>query len=275
MQHSQNDFIIPALLVIDSHENGCGSITIKGEIHKYIELSPEDLEPYGSRRKSEPRYRQTVGNLISHHPYAMFKYLKEIDVRRDSSGRAIEYIWQLNDLGKTYIEQVKRVAKAGELLYEYSSKRGESEKKLAESISSIGESTELISILDQKKINSAGEKGRKTDNALKDAILTLSEYRCFYGRCVNENHDSFITPEGRPYMVVHHLIPMKASPDFFPRNLDRPSNMVCLCPTCHDKLHHGSEQEKGIILRVLYREMIEGLNDEEIYISYKNLMKYY
>ena len=84
-----------------------------------------------------------------------------------------------------------------------------------------------------------------------------------------------MTDKNKPYMEVHHFIPLKATSDFFPRNLDRPSNMICLCPTCHDIIHHGSRAEKEKILGILYNDVIDMLNGEEIYISFSTLMKYY
>lgn len=267
MQHSQRDFVIPALLVIDSHIEGCNSATIKDEVHLYIELTADDLAPYASRRKSEPRYRQTVGNLISHRYEPLFKYLEEIN-RAKSDGKGTEYVWKLNNEGKAYVANIKKVQEAGQILIETSSVAHE--QMVMEDIQSP-----LISSIDQKKIDNVGKKGRATDSVLKDAILKLAEYRCFYGRCIGENHVSFMTSEGRPFMEVHHFIPMKASNDFFPRNLDRASNLVCLCPMCHERVHHGSIEEKEAVLRVLYDKMIDGLNDEEIYISYSKLLDYY
>lgn len=267
MQHVQSDFVIPALLVIDSHIDGCNSSTIKDEVHLYIELTADDLAPYESRRKTEPRYRQTVGNLISHRYPPLFRYLEEI-VRNKPDRKGMEYVWKLNSEGKVYVSNIKKVQEAGQLLIEKSS--------------SIYEQTEiediecsLISPVDQKKIDNAGKKGRVTDSVLKDAILKLAEYRCFYGKCIGEHHMSFMTSDGHQFMEVHHLIPMKASNDFFPRNLDRASNLVCLCPMCHERVHHGSTEEKEVVLKVLYDEMIDGLNDEEIYISYSQLLDYY
>ena len=132
-----------------------------------------------------------------------------------------------------------------------------------------------ISDIDQKKLDTAGEKRRITDSSLKESILVIYGYTCQYGKLIGEKHQSFLREDGNPFMEVHHLIPMKASQDFFPRNLDRASNLVCLCPNCHERIHHGSKEEKEKVLKVLYNAMIDGLNYEEIYISYKQLLKYY
>lgn len=267
MQHLQSDFVIPALLVIDSYKDGCNSTTIKDEVHLYIELTLDDLAPYESRRKSEPRYRQTVGNLISHRAPALFMYLDEV-VRQREGKKSTECVWKLNKEGKAYIANVKKVREAGKNLIENFQKSYDNTR-----LTDI--ETKIISYVDQKKIDNAGKKGRVTDTSLKDTILKLSEYQCFFGKCIGEEHISFMTNDGHQFMEVHHFIPMKASDDFFPRNLDRASNLVCLCPTCHERVHHGSMCEKETVLKVLYDEIIDGLNDEEIYISYSQLLNYY
>lgn len=103
MQHSQNDFIVAVLLVIDSHQDGCDSATVKDEIDMYIDLFDEDLKPYGSRRKHEPRYRQLVGNLFSHRTPELFKYLNKTKINKR------HYKWSLNTKGKIYVANIKKV----------------------------------------------------------------------------------------------------------------------------------------------------------------------
>lgn len=262
MQHSQNDFIVAVLLVIDSHQDGCDSATVKDEIDMYIDLFDEDLKPYGSRRKHEPRYRQLVGNLFSHRTPELFKYLNKTKINKR------HYKWSLNTKGKIYVANIKKVKEAGKMLIEYS------DASLDKTIL-IEPQKSIVSDIDKKKLDTVGEKRRITDSSLKDSILVIYGYTCQYGKLIGEKHQSFLREDGNPFMEVHHLIPMKASQDFFPRNLDRASNLVCLCPNCHERIHHGSKEEKEKVLKVLYNAMIDGLNYEEIYISYKQLLKYY
>jgi len=262
MQHKQNDFIVPALRVILSHDGQCGTKTIKDEVHLFIELSEEDRRPYESRRKSEPRYRQTVGNLISHQKRELLQYIDIVEVLRDVSGRAVEHIWKLNKKGYEYLTSLDYIVTDG----------------MDNTIVETDANLPIISPLDQKKLDAldVGKPyARRTETGIKEAILILSEYKCLYAKLIGETHASFITDKNKPYMEVHHFIPLKAASDFFPRNLDRPSNMICLCPKCHDILHHGSREEKEKILRVLYDDVIDMLNAEEIYISFSALMKYY
>ena len=107
-------------------------------------------------------------------------------------------------------------------------------------------------------------------------ILEINNYTCQFEIITGKSHKSFNSKEGNQYVEAHHLIPMKASKDFFPRNLDRPSNIVCLCPTCHAKLHHGDLNERKKLLKLLYDKYIMQLNEEEIYIGFEELFnKYY
>ena len=262
MQHKQNDFIVPALRVILSHDGQCGTKTIKDEVHLFIELSEEDRRPYESRRKSEPRYRQTVGNLISHQKRELLQYIDVVEVLRDMSGRAVEHIWKLNQKGYEYLTSLDYIVTDG----------------VDNTIVATDVNLPIISPLDQKKLDAlnVGEPYvKRTEAGIKKSILILSEYKCRYAKLIDKTHTSYITDKNKPYMEVHHFIPLKASSDFFPRNLDRPSNMICLCPTCHGILRHGSREEKEKILRVLYDDVIDVLNVEEIYISFSALMKYY
>lgn len=262
MQHKQNDFIVPALRVLLSHNGQCGTKTIKDEVHLFIELSEEDKTPYESRRKSEPRYRQTVGNLISHQKRELLQYIDVVEVLRDMSGRAVEHIWKLNPKGYEYLASLDYIVTDG------------TDNTIVERHVNLP----IISPLDQKKLDAidVGKPyARRTEAGIKESILILSEYKCRYAKLSDETHTSFMTDKNKPYMEVHHFIPLKATSDFFPRNLDRPSNMICLCPTCHDIIHHGSKEEKEKILRVLYNDVIDMLNGEEIYISFSTLMKYY
>ena len=114
------------------------------------------------------------------------------------------------------------------------------------------------------------------DQKLAKEIIEISNYKCQYALLTGQNHKMFKASDGKPYAEAHHLIPMKAAKDFFPKNLDRAANLVCLCPNCHAKLHHGSEAEKRQILKVLYDHYIKVLNEDEgIFISFEKLLKKY
>ena len=76
-------------------------------------------------------------------------------------------------------------------------------------------------------------------------------------------------------MEGHHLIPMKAQKNF-EKNIDRSDNICCLCPNCHRAIHYGTKKEKKARLTLLYKEKMEKLKENDIYIDFEELInKYY
>ena len=256
-KHTENDFVIPALNVL--FDLGAATTSeIKSSIHKYIELNNDDLSAFESRRtRKESAYRQVVGNLISHHNNFFFKY-----VYKNDAGS-----FKLNDEGYKYIKRLRES--------ETASTNEEQSSLYIEETSK----TPTLSGIDTKYVDYIMENGFEkrppTNNLIKETIVELSNGECLYSRLTGKKHASFKQENGKKYVEAHHLIPLKARRDFFPRNLDRPSNIVCLCSECHACLHHGSQKEKEQILRVLYDHCIDALNDDQIYISFEQLLKYY
>ena len=71
---------------------------------------------------------------------------------------------------------------------------------------------------------------------------------------------------------------MKAQKDFGDVNLDRVENIVGLCPMCHSIVHYGNFAEKEQVLRKIYDERRQLLNncDQPINITFEDLInKYY
>lgn len=65
-------------------------------------------------------------------------------------------------------------------------------------------------------------------------------------------------------MEGHHLIPCTSanSENYgvkYGRNIDCVENIICLCPTCHRRIHFGSNDEKDTIIRFLYKKQISSL----------------
>lgn len=262
MQHKENDYVLPALFVLFNHPEGIPTDQVKAEISQFVTLDTEDLEPYGSRNKNEPRYFQIVGNMISHKNSNFFKYVDRIMPVGDSETKN-KHILVLNEEGKNYISSI-----IGSI--------NVNNQPLENDTCSNGT---VIDKYDQRIIYYANLNKNRIcrDSKLAREVLEISQYKCQYALLANKNHKLFKTEDGKPYAEAHHLIPMKASKDFFPRNLDRASNLVCLCPNCHAILHHGSKEEKREILRILYDHYIEVLNNEDgIFISFEKLLeKYY
>lgn len=261
-QHAENDYIIPTLFVLYEHIEGCPTEVVKEEIVKYVTMTEDDLKPYPSRNPNEPRYRQIIGNLISHSNDSLFQYIDRIVPEEEVSKKKPKYIMLLNELGKDYIQSL-----LNEIQVTFNETNAEEKRTLDKYDKKI---VELA-------LNSNGSFRPMRDQKLAKEIIEISNYKCQYAILTNKKHQMFKASDGKPYAEAHHLIPMKASKDFFPRNLDRASNLVCLCPNCHALLHHGSKNEKREILKVLYDHYIRVLNEDEgIFISFEKLLeKYY
>lgn len=103
----------------------------------------------------------------------------------------------------------------------------------------------------------------KRSGIIKTHVLELADYKCELDR----RHESFIAEKTKkPYMEGHHAIPMKFQPNF-KHSLDVYANIVCLCPICHRKIHHGLSNDKKLMLNQIYHERADRLANSGIQIS--------
>ena len=269
-QHKEEYFIIPMLRVLYAHNAPTSTEEIKKEIKYYCDLSDEDLTPYPSRSQKEPRYFQIVGNIISHSNPNFFKYVSKIIQSENDSKKANPDLFLLNDEGKELIKGII-VSEEDEIDGSFATEDFTSSEEVQDP--DIEEANQRL--IDM--YNKNGElKRTPTDKYLSRTVLELTGFRCQVAVLLGEEHLLFNNKNGEPYLEIHHLIPLKASKDFFPLNLDIAPNLVPLCPNCHAKLHRGSYDEKLIILRMLYDKRIKALNENGVYISFEDLLnKYY
>lgn len=88
----------------------------------------------------------------------------------------------------------------------------------------------------------------KRSGVLRMQAFELANYKCE----LNDEHKTFIAESThKPYMEGHHALPMSLQ-DQFPVSLDVYSNIICLCPLCHRKIHYGVENEKKFMLDIIY-----------------------
>lgn len=116
----------------------------------------------------------------------------------------------------------------------------------------------------------------KKNPRIAKLALANSEYKC----AINADHQTFTTNKGVPYMEGHHLIPCtytnaKHFWEKINRNIDCLNNIICLCPTCHRKIHYASDEEKKAIIKQLYKNQKDKLNKSGLNISLEELLELY
>lgn len=116
----------------------------------------------------------------------------------------------------------------------------------------------------------------KKNSRISKQVLVNANYIC----AGNDSHTTFLTNKGVAYMEGHHLIPCTYSnANHFwntrKRNIDCVENVVCLCPTCHRKIHFGSPKEKKALIEKLYMKQIAKLGEANLAISLSELYKLY
>jgi len=110
----------------------------------------------------------------------------------------------------------------------------------------------------------------KRNKLISQRAIQISHFHCD----LDENHTSFISKNGQPYMEAHHLIPLACQNNgLFEHSLDVIANIVCLCPTCHRKLHHGKEIKQD--LKILYDKRKQKLSASGIDVSFETLLELY
>lgn len=103
------------------------------------------------------------------------------------------------------------------------------------------------------------------------AAKQRSDWKCE----IDNDHETFISAtNNKPYVEAHHLVPMEFQ-DSFEKSLDIASNIVALCPNCHNKIHKATAAEKKELIVKLFEERKEGLKKFEIDVELKKLLSYY
>lgn len=98
---------------------------------------------------------------------------------------------------------------------------------------------------------------------LRNQALAYAHYRCE----IDSSHETFIAENTRqPYMEGHHALPMKMQNDFNV-SLDVYANIVCLCPICHRRIHHGLKFERIDMAKRIFDTRGERLENSGIIIS--------
>jgi 5-methylcytosine-specific restriction protein A len=130
-------------------------------------------------------------------------------------------------------------------------------------------------------MNAPGETstgGTRVNKDIRSAKQALwhAEYRC----AADASHVTFKTTRGVPYMEGHHLIPCTSDNQMFfwkerHSNIDCENNIVCLCPTCHRRIHYGADEERRELIRQLYELQLAKLRAVHLDVSLEELYRLY
>ena len=112
--------------------------------------------------------------------------------------------------------------------------------------------------------------------SISKSALARANYQCAF----EPSHTTFLTSQNVQYMEGHHLIPCTLSNaskiwERYKKSIDCEENIVCLCPTCHRRVHFGSKEEKETILRKLWESRVAVLRDIGLDISFEELLSLY
>ena len=257
------ELLVPTLKYVLNNP-GCMTEDIIKYLVNIMDLSEEDLEILAGRNDS--KFSQIVRNLTSSH-YENNDFGKFVN--REKKGRF--YSFYINEKGLTFLN-----TKAEDDLQDLID-----DEKCVDEILDADEYTDNSIIEDAnnripERKNGTASKRFKTDSKIAKTVLVKCGYVCQFATLAGEEHKTFDAKRGTKYLEAHHLIPMKAQNDFLPINLDRTQNIVGLCPLCHARVHHGTLEEKKVVLKKLYEAMIDDLKKEGINIDFSDLLlKYY
>jgi len=102
----------------------------------------------------------------------------------------------------------------------------------------------------------------------KNALLH-AEFKCEF----DASHSTFPRRiDGLPYVETHHLIPLKDA-DRFDISIDIPENIVCLCSTCHNRIHYGQNNKE--MIEFLWSLRKKDLHMAGIDIDLLELLRFY
>lgn len=76
------------------------------------------------------------------------------------------------------------------------------------------------------------------------------------------------------YVEVHHFVPREFRNNF-ENSVDVLANYITLCPNCHRMIHLATDRERVNIIRYIFNQRKERLNNCGIFVEFKDLLDYY
>lgn len=249
----------------------------RSEFNQRIENRKAVLQEYYSRYLTEIRGLST--SSVKHYLDALNNISRKLKAK-DVVSTDIYEIMDLNDLTEArrilfddpeFIAQDtrgRRMYSSGLNNY-YRFATGEG---FAESASTDG--TNRMRLMDipitptQPRMVSRVEWNRS--NILREQALLFAGYACE----IDQRHESFIAEKtNKTYMEGHHAIPMNNQPQF-DQSLDVYANIICLCPICHRRIHHGVKSDRIHMMNMLYESRADRLANSGIQLSREEFAQY-
>lgn len=168
---------------------------------------------------------------------------------REGAGRVPETRMGREIVGWVEVGDILTIGRIGNQLFFTKEQRNASEPMADELGRQLAKSVDPARVLARAKRQSGPppKRMRMINDFVRDpyivaAALSRAVDRCEMPRC---NSQLFDREDDRPYLEVHHILPLGESGD------DTLENVAALCPSCHRELHYGK-------LRLQKREILKG-----------------
>lgn len=122
----------------------------------------------------------------------------------------------------------------------------------------------------KESVKTNSNRWNRSADIAHEAIVSANN-ECFF----DKNHTTFTSRRSsKPFMEAHHLIAMEHQ-NRFEFSLDVPENILCICPNCHRKIHHGAEKEVKPLLDLAFGIRSKDLTKRGLDISLEELYSLY
>lgn len=96
----------------------------------------------------------------------------------------------------------------------------------------------------------------KDSNMDFEALINHFKKQCFFKGKISGNHKTFLGRNGLDYYEYHHFIPQAETKRYKEKGIEienyvsNPSNGLCLCSNCHNRIHYGTKQDVNKMIKI-------------------------
>lgn len=134
---------------------------------------------------------------------------------------------------------------------------------------------EITKVIDPTDIQGQARQNQVSE-VLKQMAKEKSNYRCILESSEDCAEHYFTSKkENQNYVEVHHFIPREFASDF-EHTIEILNNYVTLCPCCHRKIHHATDNERKHMIIEIYNQRKDLLERDGIHMpSKQKMLQYY